>query len=779
MKKRNGPRIGRIFVETANQYFYRTALLGAIAAAVGVSGCGDAEVTEGEELGTVSQAFDPSPQPSSPHGHVQITMRALKLLEARGMLPDALKGAANQALIVYGNNFGDRTSSGWPNGGAPTQPILNRMSARVSGTQPLVYKTASGSFQFDAELNDFPWDDPTITTSATATIGWYPGKTDPVGDPNGDFLSTSMRLNGTIKVETDVILDGLWTGAKCVGWVAVGAGECKSVQPDAVTRPLSFAVDNMYHYSYADLRDTGAAFDEADTALRLYPFFNKHVPGWDGTHTEQDAAVKLSDALRGQTLLTGADYGAQKYGSILFQIARRFFANSPQPEPDLAQLVKVGNDVSGWHTGYMQGHGGLASLALEYPHTYLGGMPYVCGPPAPLTSGGLFGGANNAVLNATRRAAWAISADPCAIGTPAWPSWILNAPPQTEADLQALEQPRPGRSDRSALIYLGWATHMMQDSAVPHHAAGWTGAEHALQDALPEKPYYWTDHTGMKVTKTTCIYPGGKLGPPSGCTQTLVPHPYSTPYYTNQFIDRAMAGDLDNLLGPVGQNKSRNEICRGLGVTSGDGSSTDLNWRAIYPLYLETARKAYDSRREHLESGETDAAGLEYTKNAVLGTIKLLLCSQPEAENLALNRPSWESSTLPGYDVGPWKANDGNTSGNFWDGSVNHSEYGFTWGVPDAPGQWWYVDLGGERVVTAVNVFNRTDCCSERLSHYKVLAWDSSTFTWKVISDQSNTDTTGLPVINHAIANVKTQYVMVAKTDENYLHLAEVQVIGS
>ena len=284
----------------------------------------------------------------------------------------------------------------------------------------------------------------------------------------------------------------------------------------------------------------------------------------------------------------------------------------------------------------------------------------------------------------------------------------------------------------------------------------------------------------MKVPKFTCTYPAGKLGPPTGCKQTGVqPHQYSTPYYTNQFVDRAMAADLDQLLGPVGQKKSRNEICRGLGVTSGDGSPTDLNWRAIYPLYLETARRAYDNRREHLEPSETDAAGLEYAKNAVYGTIKLLLCSQPEEENLALNRPSWQSSDLPGYDAGASKANDGNTSGNFWEGSVSISDYGFAWGVPEASGQWWYVDLGAERVIKAVNVFNRTDCCSERLSHYKILAWDGSTSTWKVISDQSGSDTTYLPSINHAIANVKTQYVMVAKTDEDYLQLAEVQVIGS
>lgn len=761
MRKRMNPRVARIFVE-----------IGAVAAVLGGTACGDMnmeEASDPEVVGTVEQAFDPSPDPASPHGHVRITMKALKILEDRGMLPDALKGAANQALIVYGNNFADRTSSGWPNGGKPTQPMLNRMSARVPDNQPLVYKAASGSFEFDAAFDGY--DDPTVTTTASATIGWFPGKVDPVGDSNGDFLSDSMRLKGFLEVDADLAADGLLSGAVCLGSV-VGLTECEWLEPDPVIRDLSFAVDNMYHYSYADLRDNGATYNEVDTSLRLYPFFRDHVPDYNGTQPQQDAATKLSDALRGQTLLTGADYGAQKYGSILYQIARRFFAKSHQPQPDLAQLIKVGNDVSGWHTGWMQGHGGLASLALDYPHTYLGGMPYVCGPPQA-TSGGI----NGSIANAQRLLAWTLSADPCAIGRPVWPSWIKDSPPQTDADLLALEQARPGRSDRAALIYLGWATHMIQDSAMPHHVAGWTGIEHGVVDAIADRPYYYYDYAGVKVSKTTCIIPPSKLGPGYGCTTTLVPHAYGA--YTNFLVDKLLATDLDNLLGPVGQKKPRNEICRNQGIVSGDGSATDLNWRAVYPHYLETARKAYEDRAERIPADDDIAAGSRYVKNAVYSTIKLLLCSQPEEENLALGKQAWQSSTVWGYDAPATRATDGNTSGNFWDASVSHTDYGYTWAFPEASGQWWYTNLGSERVVNAVKIFNRTDCCSERLSHYKIFAWDSSTWTWRVISDQSGSDTTNVPVINVPIDNVKTQYVAIVKTDDNYLQLAEVQIIGS
>lgn len=148
------------------------------------------------------------------------------------------------------------------------------------------------------------------------------------------------------------------------------------------------------------------------------------------------------------------------------------------------------------------------------------------------------------------------------------------------------------------------------------------------------------------------------------------------------------------------------------------------------------------------------------------------------SSNLAQGRPSWQSSDLPGYAAFAGLVNDGNTDSNFWNGSVNHTHAGFVSWVPGWPGQYWYVDLGAEKMVDSVRIFNRTDCCSERLSHYNILAWDSMQGLWKVISDHSADDTTGVPFFNWPVDLVKTQYVMVAKTDDNYLHLAEVQVMG-
>ena len=162
----------------------------------------------------------------------------------------------------------------------------------------------------------------------------------------------------------------------------------------------------------------------------------------------------------------------------------------------------------------------------------------------------------------------------------------------------------------------------------------------------------------------------------------------------------------------------------------------------------------------------------------VFGTYAFTL-DYPQGEtNLALNRYSWQSSDLPGWGAVASRANDGNTSGNFWDGSVTHTDAGLTYDVPNVTGQWWAVDLGSERVVNAVKIFNRTDCCSERLSHFRILAWDSNASTWKVVSDHSADDTTGIAFFDVPINMVRTEYVMVGKMDDDYLSLAEVQVLG-
>jgi hypothetical protein len=161
---------------------------------------------------------------------------------------------------------------------------------------------------------------------------------------------------------------------------------------------------------------------------------------------------------------------------------------------------------------------------------------------------------------------------------------------------------------------------------------------------------------------------------------------------------------------------------------------------------------------------------------------------QPAAQNIALGKPSFQSTDLPGFTAVASRANDGNTNGNFWANSVTHTNNGLFY--PNEPsgtmrGQHWYVFLnapnmgpGVERLVKSITIHNRTDCCGDRLKNFNILAWNSADEAWQVIASQGSTPIGGSKSFSFASAMVRTRYVMVAKTDADYLSLAEVQVFG-
>jgi hypothetical protein len=127
-----------------------------------------------------------------------------------------------------------------------------------------------------------------------------------------------------------------------------------------------------------------------------------------------------------------------------------------------------------------------------------------------------------------------------------------------------------------------------------------------------------------------------------------------------------------------------------------------------------------------------------------------------------------QSSSLPGFNDGPDLAVDGNTDGNFWHGSVTHSNC--------QQGDWWSVDLGAPHIITGVTIYNRTDCCSERLGNFNVshaLPFQNWTL------DITDTDSTlGVGTIPLNLVSVSGQSLLIQKNDSNCLSLAEVQVMG-
>lgn len=72
------------------------------------------------------------------------------------------------------------------------------------------------------------------------------------------------------------------------------------------------------------------------------------------------------------------------------------------------------------------------------------------------------------------------------------------------------------------------------------------------------------------------------------------------------------------------------------------------------------------------------------------------------AVNLALGRPTWQSSNLMSYNSS--LAVDGNADSNFFHGSCMHTS-------TDDNNPWWAVDLGKRTNVREVYLTNRGDCC--------------------------------------------------------------------
>lgn len=90
-------------------------------------------------------------------------------------------------------------------------------------------------------------------------------------------------------------------------------------------------------------------------------------------------------------------------------------------------------------------------------------------------------------------------------------------------------------------------------------------------------------------------------------------------------------------------------------------------------------------------------------------------------ENLALSGTATQSST----NLEASRAIDGNTAGSYNGGNGSIS----LTGAGEAPGEspWWQVDLGEDKEIGTIRIYNRTDsCCNTRLSNFTVTVTNSN-----------------------------------------------------
>jgi len=83
--------------------------------------------------------------------------------------------------------------------------------------------------------------------------------------------------------------------------------------------------------------------------------------------------------------------------------------------------------------------------------------------------------------------------------------------------------------------------------------------------------------------------------------------------------------------------------------------------------------------------------------------------------SIAVGKPAEQSSTS--NEAGPERAVDGDVNGAFPEGSVTHTI--------DNQEAWWEVDLGKAYPIDRVVLWNRTDCCGERLEGFTLQLFDA------------------------------------------------------
>jgi len=137
---------------------------------------------------------------------------------------------------------------------------------------------------------------------------------------------------------------------------------------------------------------------------------------------------------------------------------------------------------------------------------------------------------------------------------------------------------------------------------------------------------------------------------------------------------------------------------------------------------------------------------------------------------VASNQPATSSSEA--FDGAPQRAVDGNINQGFAGRSCTHTEKEFQ--------PWWRVDLGIQYAVVAVTVWNRADCCGERLSNFEVSVgphhhWEKN----KVCSDKR----WSIPQGQHLMIpchRLKGRFVhVVLREQTQWLTLCEVRVMAA
>jgi hypothetical protein len=143
--------------------------------------------------------------------------------------------------------------------------------------------------------------------------------------------------------------------------------------------------------------------------------------------------------------------------------------------------------------------------------------------------------------------------------------------------------------------------------------------------------------------------------------------------------------------------------------------------------------------------------------------------------NLALQGIATASSEWDALH-GPAAAIDGSTNGYFDQNMLFHSAGGND--------DWWQVDLGQMSQISLIQIFNRVDCCSTRLSNVTIFVSPNPFTSTSLTATQAQPGVQQFFLSGYAglvpqvPMNVQGRYVRIQLNVTQYLQLAEVRVMG-
>ncbi|RME05412.1 MAG: hypothetical protein D6816_08940 [Bacteroidetes bacterium] len=156
------------------------------------------------------------------------------------------------------------------------------------------------------------------------------------------------------------------------------------------------------------------------------------------------------------------------------------------------------------------------------------------------------------------------------------------------------------------------------------------------------------------------------------------------------------------------------------------------------------------------------------------------VAASPASGNIAKGKSARQSTTAYGDAIsGAGNAVDGNTNA-FWrhdaGNSITHTNY------EDNP--WWEVDLGKVYDISAIKIYNRADCCWQRLQNFYVMVSEKPIAASSTSEMQYVKGPLGFTGPDEKVkelnGNARGQYVRIFIQGSNQiLSLAEVEVFGS